>query len=160
MSPLIVGLTVVSWAIPLTIGIAGFLSASRGMFLLFGLLIVLYGAVWIWCRPSRFVITPGSLDIVFPGWTRSIPIQNVKEVKTASRQAFRQEFGLALRIGVGGLWGGFGWLWTKRRGMVEFYISRLDGFIQIERHSAMPLLITPENPERMVHALEMEYSDR
>jgi hypothetical protein len=32
-----------------------------------------------------------------------------------------------LRIGVGGLWGVFGWLWT-RRGLVEVYVSRTDGW--------------------------------
>jgi hypothetical protein len=53
-----------------------------------------------------------------------------------------------MRIGVGGLWGGFGWLWTAKKGFLEFYISRAEGLILIELRQGNPLLITPENPER------------
>lgn len=55
-----------------------------------------------------------------------------------------------MRIGIGGLWGGFGWLWPGR-GLVNFYVSRSDGLVLIERMSARPLLITPE---MMVQALD------
>jgi hypothetical protein len=58
------------------------------------------------------------------------------------------------RIGVGGLWGGFGWLWTTRRGLVEFYVSRADGMVLIERRGARPLLITPADPEKLLRALQ------
>jgi hypothetical protein len=58
-----------------------------------------------------------------------------------------------MRIGAGGLWGGFGWLWTKRKGMVQMHVSRTDGFVWIERKADRPWLITPENPEAFVRAL-------
>lgn len=37
--------------------------------------------------------------------------------------------------------------------MVEFYISRLDGFVLIERSTGMPLLLTPQQPEQMVEQI-------
>lgn len=52
-----------------------------------------------------------------------------------------------MRIGAGGLWGGFGWLWTSRKGMVEFYVSRTDGFVLITRPNHLDILITPSTPE-------------
>jgi hypothetical protein len=58
-----------------------------------------------------------------------------------------------MRIGAGGLWGAFGWLWTQRRGMVQMYISRTDGFVWIERGADRPWLITPEQPQAFLSAL-------
>ncbi|RUR84491.1 hypothetical protein PCC6912_13860 [Chlorogloeopsis fritschii PCC 6912] len=81
-------------------------------------------------------------------------MQDVSSIRIISNDAFQQEFGWAMRIGVGGLWGGFGWLWTYRRGFLEFYISQLDNFVLIERVTEKSVLITPENPEQLVEAVE------
>ena len=61
------------------------------------------------------------------------------------------------RIGVGGLWGGFGWLWTRGRGMVEFYVSRTDGLVIVERRGGRALLFTPQDPEEFVDALSATF---
>jgi len=58
-----------------------------------------------------------------------------------------------MRVGAGGLWGAFGWLWTTKRGTVQMYISRTDNFVWIERRSERPWLITPERPEQFVAAM-------
>jgi hypothetical protein len=57
------------------------------------------------------------------------------------------------RVGAGGLWGGFGWLWTEKRGIVQMYVSRTDRFVWIERGAERPWLISPENPEAFVRLL-------
>jgi hypothetical protein len=77
----------------------------------------------------------------------------VAGARVLSGREFRDRVGFAMRIGAGGLWGGFGWLWTSRRGIVEFYVSRLDGYVLLERCSGRPLLFTPADPEGMVEAL-------
>lgn len=59
----------------------------------------------------------------------------------------------SIRIGAGGLWGAFGWLWTTKRGIVQMYVSRTDRFVWIERAGERPWLITPENPEEFVRTL-------
>ena len=69
------------------------------------------------------------------------------------RQELRREAGWCMRVGARGLWGGFGWLWTQRRGIVQMYISRTDGLVWIERVSDRPWLITPERPEIFVRVL-------
>jgi hypothetical protein len=58
-----------------------------------------------------------------------------------------------MRVGAGGLWGGFGWFWTTRRGLVRMYVSRIDHFVWIERGPAQPWLITPDHPDAFVRAL-------
>jgi hypothetical protein len=53
------------------------------------------------------------LRILWPLRVRSIPAHEIVEAVALSREAFRREFGWGLRIGGGGLWGGFGWVYTR-----------------------------------------------
>jgi hypothetical protein len=117
-------------------------------------IVALYAATWIWWRPTAFEVGPGGLSVVFPGRTRRIPAHDLATARTLTSREFLGEFGLALRIGSGGLWGGFGWLWTRRRGMVELYVSRLDRYLLIERRAGRPLLVTPADPDGLLRALE------
>jgi hypothetical protein len=151
MSGFIKGLTLALWAIP----IGMFLSALRSPSPLMPLsltLFFLYGAVWLWWRPARFDVSAEKLNVVFPSRRRSILRADIVRARVMTKQEFHQEFGRAIRIGAGGLWGGFGWLWTSR-GLVDFYVSRSDGLVLIERRTARPILITPTKPEMMVEAL-------
>ena len=84
---------------------------------------------------------------------RSIPRKDIAEVRLIDKRALHSETGWGVRVGVGGLWGGFGWLWTQRRGVVQMYISRTDGFVWIERVGDRPWLITPAQPAAFVRAL-------
>lgn len=116
--------------------------------------VALYGAIWIWWRPTAFEVGPEGLSIVFPGRTRRIPAHDLATARTLTSREFLGEFGVALRIGAGGLWGGFGWLWTWRRGMVEFYVAGLDRYLLIERRAGRPLLVTPADPDGLQRALD------
>lgn len=150
MSPTIKGITIVVLVLPLIFGVWALITrepVAGGVFLF---LIALYGAVWVWCRPSHFVITRSCLEIVFPGWRRQIPVGDISGIRHINQATFDREFGWAMRIGAGGLWGGFGWLWTSKRGLVEFYISQLNEFVLVERSQGKSLLITPDNPDRLV----------
>ena len=157
MSPLIRGLTLALGSLPLILGLWALISRQPVDIFTCLLLIALYAAVWWGCRPSRFVLVSQHLAIVFPGWQRRIPRADIASVRIITAAAFRQEFGLALRICVGGLWGGFGWLWTSRRGLVEFYISQLDTFVLIERSQGRTLLLTPEHPQQFVAAMQAHH---
>ena len=160
MSPLIKGLTIALWLLPLFFGTLTLEEREWVMLIIFLILITLYGAVWLWCRPSRFVVSDNYIEIVFPGWRRPIPMQDVSGVRIISKETFGIEFGWAVRIGVGGLWGGFGWLWTYRGGFLEFYISQLDEFVLISRLKGNSLLITPVNPYQLVETVSECLSDR
>ena len=116
-------------------------------------MVALYAAIWVWWRPSSFEVSSDGLCIRFPGTTRLVPAPRIASVRAITAAEFKAEAGLAMRIGVGGLWGGFGWLWTQRRGLVEFYVSRLDGLVWIERREGRPLLVTPSDPSGLVRAL-------
>jgi PH (Pleckstrin Homology) domain-containing protein len=115
--------------------------------------VALYAAIWVWWRPSSFEVSGEGLCIRFPGTQRYVPTAQIAAARTMTGAEFRAEAGLAVRIGVGGLWGGFGWLWTQHRGLVEFYVSRLDGLVWIERRDGRPLLLSPSDPSGFVRAL-------
>jgi hypothetical protein len=155
MSGLIRALTVFLLALPAVLALAG-VAAGQPLPLLAvaALMVLTYGAVWVWWRPSAFEVSDTAFDIVFPGRRKSIPRRAIVAVRPFSVRSVRSELGFPLRIGVGGLWGGFGWLWTTRRGLVEFYVSRTDGLVFIERRGAYPLLITPADSEALLRALQ------
>jgi hypothetical protein len=153
MSPFIRWLTVALMSIPVLFLLSPLFLQGQPMWSGVGLVLAgLYGAIWIWWRPTRFDLSPGGVHIIFPGRRRTIALREVARCRPVTREDFRGEFGLPIRIGAGGLWGGFGWLWTSKRGLVDFYISRTDGLVLLERRSARPILITPENPRGMVEA--------
>ncbi len=161
MSPFFRGVTIALWTLPFLAGISALVLRQpfAGIGIIF-LLLIIYAAVWLWCRPSWFVVCSNFVEIVFPVWRRRIPMQDVCAIRIINNDIFEQEFGWAIRIGVGGLWGGFGWLWTYRRGFLEFYISQLDNFVLIDRFTHKSVTITPENPEQFVEAVEEAIASR
>jgi hypothetical protein len=155
MSPLILSLTLGLLALP-GVFLANIVYGKA----LFGvpavLVTSLYCWVWLRFRPTRFVVGPRVLEVIWPLKRRHIPREDISAVRLMDGRELRHEAGWCLRVGAGGLWGGFGWLWTQRRGMVQMYISRTDGFVWIERVNNRPWLITPEQPEAFVRALSRQ----
>jgi hypothetical protein len=113
----------------------------------------IYAWVWFGFRPSEFVIHPDAIEIVWPLKRRSVSRQSILNVRQVDAKALKAEIGWGVRVGAGGLWGGFGWLWTQRRGIVQMYISRTDQFVWIERGDERPWLITPERADQFVREL-------
>lgn len=152
MSPQILTITTVLLVLPLAL-FSGALFG--GHFLAVPALLVVGIYVWVWLRfrPRRFVVHERSLEVIWPMKRRTIPRADISSVRLLDREELGQEIGSGFRVGAGGLWGGFGWLWTKRRGIVQMYVSRNDIFVWIERKSGRPWLITPEQPENFVRAL-------
>lgn len=151
MSRSICGLTGALLTLPL-LGLGASWLVAEPLALPALLLAAIYAWVWLRFRPTRFVVRPHALEIIWPLKRREIPRADVSSVRILDRAALRAEAGFGLRVGAGGLWGGFGWLWTRRRGIVQLYVSRLDGFVWIEC-VGRPWLITPEQPEAFVAAL-------
>ena len=152
MSPLILVLTLISLAIP--VGLVA--SVAFGRWLLSApafLVIAIYSWVWLRFRPSAFIVRPDVIEVVWPLKRRRIPREDIASVRILQQGELRREVGWGARVGAGGLWGGFGWLWTSRRGIVQMYVSQTDQFVWIEHKNNRPWLITPEEPEAFVRAV-------
>ena len=127
------------WLVPLHLAVAAFLAA-------------IYAWVWLGFRPTRFVVTPDAIDVIWPLKRRTIARSTIREARLVDRQELKRMVGWGARVGAGGLWSGFGWLWTEKRGIVQM-VSRTDRFVWLERGAERAWLITPEDPEAFVRAL-------
>lgn len=117
-------------------------------------LAIIYVWIWLRFRPLRFVVHPHEIEVIWPLKRRHIPRLQLKDVRRLDAAELRNELGWCARVGAGGLWGAFGWLWTQKRGIVQTYISRTNDFVWLERGEAgRPWLITPERPDDFVAAL-------
>ena len=152
MSPSIRTLTYALLALMAGVGIAALLGIAA---LAIPALAMLAISAWVWLRfrPTAFVVTPQSVEVVWPLKRRKIRRDTISAVRLIDRAELHREVGWGIRVGVGGLWGAFGWLWTERRGVVQMYVSRVDRLVWIDRRGTRPWLITPARPEMFVQTL-------
>ena len=153
MSMVIVVLTILVLAIPVTFTFIGFYRNEPIILFVAAFIWLMVLWSWFWMRPSHYIIDNRSLTVVWPLRKLYVPGNDISIVRVLDRKGIKKELGLAMRIGVGGLFGGFGLLWTRRRGMMRFYITRLDYFVLIERKNYKDLLLSVEHPERMKEML-------
>lgn len=160
MSPLIRGLTIAFLLLPpilfayaAMLGLPGVRFGVLPLVAVGAFLVAIYAWVWLGFRPTRFVVNPDAIDVIWPLKRRTIARSSIAEAWVIDRNELRRMVGWGARVGAGGLWGGFGWLWTQNRGIVQMYVSRTDRFVWLERGSERAWLITPEEPEAFVRAL-------
>ncbi len=158
LAPMSTGLRALTWCLFLLPGliiVAGLNApaiAHAPILLTAGLVDLVYASVWLAWRPMRFELEGDQLRIVWPIRSRSMSTSTVLAARVLTSSEFRREFGYGVRIGAGGLWGGFGLLKTQRV-TFSMWISRLDRMVLVELQDARPLLITPEHPEQFVQAV-------
>jgi hypothetical protein len=128
--------------------------ATRTTLVVISALVALtYASVWFVWRPTRFEVDPDALRIVWPIRARTISRRTIAAVRVVpGGDVLRREYGAGVRIGAGGLWGGFGLLKTRTT-TFSMWISRTDRLVVVELRDARPLLVTPDDPERFVAAL-------
>lgn len=153
MSGSIKVITYIMEAVPFLLVYFGFAQHNPGLFIVAIFFILLIAGVWLWMRPTQYAVDSRALTIIWPLRKDIVPRSGISRVRILDKIQAKKELGFALRIGVGGLFGGFGLLWTRRRGLIRFYITRLDDFILIDRRNGRPLLITVDNPRGMLKEL-------
>jgi hypothetical protein len=152
MSTGILALTVVALLVPVVLVCA--VTVSDVLLVPFAFVSLIYAWVWLLFRPTAFVIRPDALEIVWPLKRRRISRADITGVRLIDVRELKDEIGWGVRVGAGGLWGAFGWLWTRRRGIVQMYISRTTDLVWIERGGERPWLITPERPGEFIRRLQ------
>ncbi len=162
MDTLLRVMTWICYAIPLIMLASALATPYPIRALLLGvaaLIVVMYAAVWFLMRPRAFVITPDALEIEWPLRRRSISRSTIVSARILTKDQLREELGRIMRIGAGGLWGGFG-LATTAKGMHELWVSRVDQMVVIGCEGRRSLLVTPEDAERFIAELHSGSSTR
>src|ERR1700682_5328174 len=108
--------------------------------------------VWIWSRPTAFAIRGTELEIIWPARRRLLPLRGLESVEIVQPHAFRKRYGRAMRVGIGGLWGGFGSAVTKSE-TFHLYVSRTDRFVLLRPAGVKPWVLTPAQAEQFVEAV-------
>ena len=158
LAPMSTDVRVLTWivlALPLVLALGASLArwpARAVLFAVSALILMLYASIWLLWRPIAFEVDASGLRILWPLRIRVIPARELAEAVVLSREAFRREFGWGIRIGAGGLWGGFGWLYTQK-GLLGLCVSRTDRLVLVRLRTGRSLLITPEDDERFVATL-------
>lgn len=156
MSGLIRGLTWLIVPLPLVFvagSTLGGAEAARILFAVGGVLALLWLAVWTFFRPSGFTVGREGLTIEFPGRRLHVPKADLATASLMNLAELYPRYGVAARVGVGGLWGGFGWLWSAQRGWVDLYVTRTDRWVLVERKNGKDLLLNPDDAEAFVAAV-------
>ncbi len=110
-------------------------------------------AVFVAMRPTHFVIDEARLTIVFPVRSTSVERATITHARVLPRSELSAVMGWPWRVGVGGLFGNFGLLWTSKRGWVTTYLTTRDAWVLIERSSGRPLLVSPADPQAFLRAI-------
>lgn len=138
---------------PLMLGLGATAPASGASMLFLGAsLLALSAEVWLLHRPRGFTVRQGELSLDYPLRTKRIALAGLVAAEALAAADLRARLGWALRVGVGGLFGGFGWLYTSK-GWVELDISRSDGLVLLTFAQRMPLLVTPDDVPAFVAAV-------
>lgn len=109
--------------------------------------------VWVFYKPKSFELTEDELVLTFPMRELTLPRNEIAGARVLRRADVRTTLGFALRVGVGGLFGVFGLLWTSKLGWVRIYVTTTDGWLLVSRKSGMPVIISPKDPEALRRAI-------
>ena len=155
MAPLYVLSTGITLAIPVIWAIMIF-TVGQGIWrislVVVASFIALCAVIWLYLRPSRYEVDDGGVTIHWHLRRLVVPRAEITSVSTIDRQVLRRDFGWSARVGVGGVFGTFGLLWTSKRGWMSAYATTTTGWGLIERRDARPILISPERADDFVRA--------
>lgn len=153
MSAVILVLTVLLFPVPVIMAGVGFRYGPPTLLWVAAFMALVWVTVWLLFRPSEFVLSRAGLEIRWPMRPASLlPLADIDSVEIVSGDDFRRDYGRGARVGAGGLWGGFGWLVTKK-GALRMYVSRVDQFVLVYPKTGRTLMITPDRAELFVESL-------
>lgn len=115
--------------------------------------VVLCAVIWLYLRPSSYEVDEGGVTIRWHLRRLVVPRSQISSVSTIDREVLRRDFGWSARVGVGGVFGTFGLLWTSKRGWMSAYATTTASWVLIERRNERPILISPELPDEFVRAV-------
>ncbi len=97
--------------------------------------------------PRGFSLSPDGLRIHRPFGTHVLPFDRIR----AARRAQSGELCGLRTFGSGGMFGFFGWFWSRRLGHYRAYVTHRQDMVLVE--AERPYLLSPERPDDFLRAL-------
>jgi hypothetical protein len=114
------------------------------------LLVPIMASCWA-LAPTALTIDGRTLRIERRGWRPlEIPLDDI--ARTDGVPSLRP-LGAVRLFGVGGFFGSFGLMWSRSIGRFRAYATRSAPSLLLRRRGALPVLVTPDDPEAVVAAL-------
>ncbi len=152
MDIVISALTYGLWGLLLVLGGVWWMSHNAVALSAPGIMLGVYAFILIALRPTGFVLDGDGLRIDWPIRSLRVPRHTLVGAERIDRGTFRAEFGWPIRVGAGGLYGSFGYLWTSQKGWIDVEASRTSDFVLV-RSTERTLLLTPDRPDVFVRRL-------
>ena len=114
-----------------------------------GLVVIGLAAAWAFA-PTALEIDGGALRICRRAWRPvEVPLMSIATVETTP-----PTLGCGVRLfGVGGFFGSYGLFWTRNLGRFLAYVTRRGPSVLVRRRGALPVLVTPDDPETFIRTL-------
>ena len=114
-----------------------------------GLVAVVLAVAWA-LAPTALEIDGGALRICRRAWRPvEVPLTSIATV-----EATPPALGCGVRLfGVGGFFGSYGLFWTRKLGRFLAYVTRRGPSVLLRRRGALPVLVTPDDPEAFTRIL-------
>ena len=148
MSGLVLALPIIFLVIGLTNPLLRTTFVATAIFVTIG-----SAGVWLFYKPKALVLTEGELVIRFPLRELAMRRADIVRARVLTRKDIRDSLGFAMRVGVGGLFGVFGLLWTQKLGWVGIYATTMEPWLLVTRRRGRPLLLSPRDPHALARAL-------
>ena len=126
--------------------------ANRNSLIAVAVIMLAVLAVTYFFAPQVYTVEPGNLIIQRPGTDVIIPLDQVEGMEVADgwpifRGAFR-------RFASGGALGFFGSFWNSTLKGFTAYATRLDKVVVLYRYNGGPIVVSPDDIERFMAAMQ------
>jgi hypothetical protein len=117
-----------------------------------GVLLPTLGSAWA-LAPVAVEVDGGELRVVRRMWRPfSVALTEIERVEVAPAVTLTS----AVRVfGVGGFFGVYGLLWVRGVGRVRAFLTRRGAGLRVRRRGALPLLLSPDDPDATAAALHL-----
>jgi len=141
-----IGFTILFFATNLAVFSFNLRDNLLSSFLLLIGLTLMYLLVYIY-RPIKYQLTDSFLIIHRNISDVRIERDRIKNIEQINKDQLRY----AMRVfGVGGVFGYFGKFRTSKMGMMTWYATRRDRFVLVETFEGKKIILTPDEPEKMI----------
>lgn len=114
------------------------------------LLLPALGICWA-LAPTGIAVDGSALRIERRGWRAlEIPLGEIAALESAPAVRLLHTVRL---FGVGGFFGTFGLMWSRSLGRFRAYATQNAPSLLVRRRGALPVLVTPDDPQSLVAAL-------